>query len=218
VVSSIRHEAITNDYNDGAATLKRFLQYAETASAGDPATARLILEGLNLLSRKASVSSRTADPVVMQLAEALRGRGYVVVDNVGQSRFRCDLAVRAPNERCYGLAVLVDTEEHYANRNVAERYVTRPEILRSFGWQVMTVLTRDWYHEPQAVIERIERRLRGEKDESVEVAVPPLLETAPAPPSVEAAAQQDVTQQSASAAAANVRRCEFIEGRSSKFW
>ena len=32
VVSSIRHHAITNDYNDGASALKSFLQYAESAS------------------------------------------------------------------------------------------------------------------------------------------------------------------------------------------
>ena len=34
VVSSIRHDAITNDYNDGAAALKNFLHYAEHLSGG----------------------------------------------------------------------------------------------------------------------------------------------------------------------------------------
>ena len=35
VVSSIRHHDITNDYNDGANSLKNFLQYAEAVSKGD---------------------------------------------------------------------------------------------------------------------------------------------------------------------------------------
>jgi superfamily I DNA and/or RNA helicase len=35
IVSSIRHHDITNDYNDGANSLKNFLQYAEAISKGD---------------------------------------------------------------------------------------------------------------------------------------------------------------------------------------
>ena len=93
---------------------------------------------------------------------ALRARGYAVDEHVGQSRFRCDLAVRAHDARHYCLGILVDTEAHYANPNVAERCVTQPGILRAFGWQVALVLTRDWYHEPQAVLDRIERAARGE--------------------------------------------------------
>ena len=53
VVSSIRHDDITNDHNDGANSLKNFLQYAEATSKGDIARARRVLENLNPLTRKA---------------------------------------------------------------------------------------------------------------------------------------------------------------------
>lgn len=215
VVSSIRHRAITNDYNDGAAALKSFLHYAERFSVGDLAAARSVLEGLNPLTRKSTPAWRSADKVAEQLCAALRARQYAVDEQVGQSRFRCDLAIRTADQRQYGLGVLIDTESYYANRNVAERCVTRPAILRAFGWQVLIVLTRDWYHEPQAVLDRIERALRGEHESvnepSVDVPVPSVIETPTnsEPPTVPAISIPP---------AAGVRRCEFIEGTASKFW
>jgi predicted DNA-binding WGR domain protein len=132
--------------------------------------------------------------------------------------------VRSGDGRSYSLGLLLDTEEHYANRNVAERYVTRPGILRAFGWNVLTVLTRDWYHDPGAVLERALRRLRGEPED--EPPVEPLPE--PAAPAAEPAAEEVAEPAPAAGSPqldavsasppANVRRCEFVEGRSSKFW
>src|SRR4029077_15506316 len=46
LVSWIRHDAITNDYNDGARCLKNYLRYAEAASAGDLPAARRVLREL----------------------------------------------------------------------------------------------------------------------------------------------------------------------------
>ena len=42
VVSSIRHHAITNDFNDGANSLKNFLQYAEAVSKGEALTRKAV--------------------------------------------------------------------------------------------------------------------------------------------------------------------------------
>jgi DNA polymerase III delta prime subunit len=170
VVSTIRHEAITNDHNEGAAALKNFLRYAECLSRGDAETARRVLEGMNPLTRGAGQVARHArvDDVTAQIAQALRARGHAVDEQVGQSRFRCDLAVRAQGTQGpqgpqgsahYALGILVDTATHYENRNVLERYVSRPRILDAFGWQVMQVLAKDWLHAPEAVLERIEQAL-----------------------------------------------------------
>jgi hypothetical protein len=170
VVSTIRHEAITNDHNEGAAALKNFLRYAECLSRGDAETARRVLEGMNPLTRGAGQVARHArvDDVTAQIAAALRARGHAVDEQVGQSRFRCDLAVRAQGTQGpqgpqgsahYALGILVDTATHYENRNVLERYVSRPRILDAFGWQVMQVLAKDWLHAPEAVLEQIKQAL-----------------------------------------------------------
>lgn len=161
VISTIRHEAITNDHNEGAAALKNFLRYAECQSRGDAETARRVLEGMNPLTRGAGNEARhaRADDVTAQIAEALRARGHTVDEQVGQSRFRCDLAVRTAGSANYTLGILVDTATHYENRNVLERYVSRPRILGAFGWQVQQVLAKDWLHAPEAVLEQIEQAL-----------------------------------------------------------
>src|SRR5258708_5071074 len=83
LVSSIHHHDITNDYNDGAHSLKNFLQYAEALSKGDATTARAVLENLNPLTRKALAPLNKGDAVVEALAKALRARGHSVDLNVG---------------------------------------------------------------------------------------------------------------------------------------
>ncbi len=163
LVSSIRHHDISNDFNDGANSLKNFLQYAEAISKGDAAAARRVLENLNPLSRQALAPVNRGDAVVEQLAAVLRSRGHSVDMNVGQSRFRCDLAVRSQSESLYQLGILVDTDAHYANPNLLDRYLMQPSILRAFGWRFALVLTKDWYHTPDDVLARLEKILRGEE-------------------------------------------------------
>lgn len=223
VVSTIRSDAITNDHNDGAAALKQFLRYAESASRGDTATAQRVLEGLNPLARQALSRSGDTDPVVDGLARALRDRGHVVDAHLGQSRFRCDLGVRDPNGGPhYALAIQVDTAAQYANADVFERYVSRPRILRAFGWRTVQVLARDWAQDPRAVVDTVERALRDE----VAVAAPaPAVAPAAADPrdplaALFAPAPALVVSPPAidGAAPDTTRRLECTEGASRKFW
>src|SRR5205814_1211222 len=127
LVSSIRHHAITNDYNDGARALKNYLRYAEALSAGDHAAARRVLWEINP-AEEVGKGARTEHVAIQSLASRLRERGYHVELDVGQSRFRCDLAVRTNEERSYRLGILVDTDAYYQNSNLLERDVLRPRL------------------------------------------------------------------------------------------
>ncbi len=230
IVSSIRHQEITNDYNDGANSLKNFLHYAEAVSKGDDAGARRVLENLNPLSRKALAPLSRGDAVVDQLAAALRERGYCVDLNVGQSRFRCDLAVRSKPNGLYELGILVDTESHYANPNLLDRYLIQPGILKAFGWRFALVLTKDWYHNPDDVLTRLERALKGQETEAgsePEELAEPSSSTQPENSSKEPAPPAEpapvVTPEALPAVQTPsthpmVRRFEFVGGGSNKFW
>ncbi|QIF06151.1 AAA domain-containing protein [Roseimicrobium sp. ORNL1] len=245
VVSSIRHVDITNDWNDGASALKNFLNYAEHTSRGELRHARQVLEGANPLNRQSLRASSSQDVVATQLAEALRARGHQVDVQVGQSRFRCDLAVRDAIEGHYTLAIQIDTPEHYANTDVQERSFTRPGLLKAFGWSVLHVLTKDWFEDAPQVLARIERALGGEveaveleEEAPVEVASAELLQSAqtsiepssmPAESVAEGAAatshEAHEPAQTATAASQGqngsvspVRRFELVSGASSKFW
>jgi predicted DNA-binding WGR domain protein len=235
LVSSIRHPDITNDYNDGANSLKNFLQYAEAVSKGDVGTARRVLENLNPLARKALAPLSKDDAVVEQLATALRARGYAVDLNVGQSKFRCDLAVHGTSDGLYELGILVDTDGHYANPNLLDRYLMQPSILRAFGWRFALVLTKDWYHNREEVLSRIEKLLKGEavEEDAAEQKDEPEVENAEEPKAsdegttdkapLKTPPQPDALIEPppapvARAAAGTARRFEFVGGSSRKFW
>ena len=235
LISSIRYGEITNDYNDGANSLKNFLQYAEAVSKGDAAAARRVLENLNPLSRKALAPLSPGDAVVDALARALKARGHSVDLNVGQSRFRCDLAVRSSHDVLYQLGILVDTDSHYANPNLLDRYLMQPAILRAFGWRFALVLTKDWYHNPEDVLNRIEKLLQGapaedaipEAEEPIESEVtpakanpasnpvPPAPKSAVAPPKID---ERAGSVPASPAVSVSARHFEFVSGPSRKFW
>ena len=159
VVSSIRYEQITNEYNEGAAYLRRFLQYAELVSTGKMAMARTILDGLTP-HKNSGGDAITPAVIRTQLKDQLTAMGYEVAGPVGQSDFKCSLAVKrnAADEE-YALAILIDDEDHYRNENLVEQYYQRPAILRDFGWKVLPVYAKDWLHQPQRVMEQIVREL-----------------------------------------------------------
>ncbi len=158
LVSSIRHHAITNDYNDGARALKNYLRHAEALSTGDQPTARRVLWEINP-AESTRANAAPTHIVITDMAARLRERGHEVDLNVGQSGFRCDLAIRGKDEQLYHLGIMVDTENYYQIDNVLERDVLRPRLLRNFGWKVVRVLTKDWFENADGVMSAIATRL-----------------------------------------------------------
>jgi predicted DNA-binding WGR domain protein len=158
VVSSIRYEHITNVYNDGANYLRRFLQYAELISEGRMASARSILD--SLAPPKAAGADAIPTIIRTQIKEQLLAFGYEVAEEIGQSDFKCAMAVkRRPEDAEYSLAILIDDERHYSNGNLIEQYSQRPAILERFGWKLLPVYAKDWLHQPQKVMEQVLKAL-----------------------------------------------------------
>jgi len=155
IVSSIKHHNITNEYNEGASYFRRFLQYAESVSNGNMQVARTILDGLVVNKNKQSDTVSNA-VVVKQIKEQLQKLGYEVAEHVGQSDFKCSLAVKLqPADEEYAISILLDDDRHYSNQNLVEQYYQRPAILRSFGWRIIHVFSKDWLQDPGKVMERI---------------------------------------------------------------
>jgi len=165
VVSTIRYSEITNKYNEGANCLRNYLRYAESMSSGDVTAAQRVLGGITRWKEQlAHLHDDSEDAVVDQLAACLQARGYVVDQGVGQSHFRVDLAVRLPTETSYRLGILVDTAVQYEQAEPLERDVMRPRLLREFGWQVESILAKDWYENQEQELGRLVGVL--ERDES----------------------------------------------------
>ena len=164
VVSSIRHAAITNDYNDGANCLKAYLHYAEACSSGNADTSQRVLRELAVWRDVEQPDEQSQNICVAHIAAALTKKGYAVSTGVGMSHFRCDLAVRRHGELRYRLGILVDTDAHYEQDDLLERELMRPQLLRTFGWNIAHVLARDWYHDSAGVLERLVRVIEHGED------------------------------------------------------
>lgn len=155
LVSSIDHTAITNTYNDGANTLKGFLRYAAAVSDGDQVGAASVLRSLRDREERRSAEGVGLPAVVDQLTDALRGRGVDVTQGVGQSAFRCDLALRRPGATAYDVAVLVDHPARIGSGRPDERRLTQPAALTSAGWRVEQVVATEWLDRPDTVVDRL---------------------------------------------------------------
>jgi len=94
-----------------------------------------------------------------QLKTALEKQGWLVDAGVGHSRFKCDLALRKPGEEQYRLGIFLDTNNHYQQQDVIERDLLKPQLLRNFGWRIVNLLSKDWYENPQSVLEQITKAL-----------------------------------------------------------
>ena len=162
VVSSIHHPEITNDYNEDAPLLKNYLRYASALSAGDNDSAGRVLSELRARPNESgSTQEESVDLIVEQLAAALRGQGYEIDLEVGQSSFRCDLAVRRPGDLEYRAGILVDTAAYYRQTDLLERDVMRPNLLKAFGWRIKHVIAKDWYADPSAVMADVQLFIEG---------------------------------------------------------
>ena len=164
VISSIKHHHITNEHNDGARYFKRFLHYAEMVSTGRMEQARNILD--SLLPPESNGQHQDADTLsvtIQQVKSALQDAGFTVDEAVGQSSFRCTLAVkRHADDRQYSLGILMDDEQHYRNNNLVEQYYQRPAILQAFGWKVAHVYAKDWLANRSRVMDMLLAYLHDE--------------------------------------------------------
>jgi predicted DNA-binding WGR domain protein/very-short-patch-repair endonuclease len=235
IVSSIRHEDITNDYNDGANCLKTYLQYAAACSAGDPATSRRVLAQLAVLREAGERGEAAGTPVVArQIADALLERGYAVELDVGMSHFRCDVAARRHGDLEHRLGVLVDGERHYRESDLLDREMMRPRLLASFGWRIASVLSRDWHQDRQAVleglVEMIEKRPGAPPEEpeggeeggdtwaEFDAGAAPAALAAPPPGAQPAEPAAAPAAPEASPWPSLKRYFEIVDKKSSKFW
>ena len=99
--------------------------------------------------------------IIPRIKETLEKHGYDVIENVGSSEFKIDLAVVNPkNEDQYLAAIQVDGHQ-YANRiTTRDRNKLTDIILERLGWWVIKVWSIEWWHSEEKQIERIIMRLK----------------------------------------------------------
>ena len=111
---------------------------------------------------KKQVRSNHATTVLKEIKQQLEKQGYEVAEQVGQSKFKCSLALKINAEdQEYTLGIFIDDDKHYDKNNLLEQYYQRPAILKSFGWRSIHVFAKDWLHQPEKVMEQIIKKGEG---------------------------------------------------------
>lgn len=133
--------------------LFRFLRYAKFG--------RLALsEGENAIAKKRLSISQA-------IAERLKERGLEVVTDIGDSRFRIDLAILRPDDSGeYALGIIVEGE----NGNdfpIDDRFDIQPSVLARLGWKMMRVYAYDWINSPSSVTNDIMKTFEDKEDKKV---------------------------------------------------
>ncbi len=155
IVSTIGHPAITNDYNRGANCLKNYLKYAESISTGDAKSAAAVLHAMAPWNTD-SVKRDDVSPVLLDMAAKLAEHNLQCDFYVGRSEFRCDIGVKMEGDAKYRLGILVDVDGYYQlDVDLLDRELFRPRLLRIFGWDVYSVLVKDWLTDSDRIVNEI---------------------------------------------------------------
>jgi very-short-patch-repair endonuclease len=93
--------------------------------------------------------------------------GHKVHLQVGASGYRIDLAVCHPQrEGEYTLAVECDGATYHGTPTARDRDRLRDRTLRSFGWRIHRIWSRDWFRRRAQEIERLQAAVAAALDES----------------------------------------------------
>ncbi|MBJ7428607.1 MAG: WGR domain-containing protein, partial [Bacteroidia bacterium] len=155
---SIKYFDIKNEYNEGANYFRKYLQYAELVSLGQLEAANNVLNAINNKN-----NFELSSGVVNHLKAEIEKLGYYATKNIGQSKFKCNLAVKKNEaDETFLLGIILDDDKHYANNDILEQYLLKPEILKSNGWNICQIYSKDWIENKERVVKLIHAQLKNE--------------------------------------------------------
>jgi len=165
VVSSIEPEDlnVANTSERGPKLLKSYLKYARAISNGKIEDINAVIQEINETVNTHIVQQALHfdSPFEEQVYQQLRNLGYEISTQVGMSGYRIDMAVVHPNDHSrYILGIECDGAMYHSSPSARERDVYRQRYLESRGWTIERIWSRNWWKDPIAEIERIDRSIK----------------------------------------------------------
>ena len=123
-----------------------YMRYARAISAGDRKAAERVLRELN--PGYASFSTGKADSEFeIQVADFLRGKGYAVDYQIGESGFRIDLGVKKnASDVRYLCGVECDGRQYHSGWHARHNDIWRQDILEKKGWNIVRIWSDEWFN------------------------------------------------------------------------
>ncbi|MCL2587005.1 MAG: AAA domain-containing protein, partial [Firmicutes bacterium] len=157
VITSIEPEELNveNTKNAGPKIFRKYLEYARAVSAGKQKDVQAILEDFRPPSDQVQVRATTG--VASELKTGLEKLGYTVEENLGSNNYKLSLAIYDKKLDRYLVGIELDDAAFKSSPSVIERDVFRSTFMESRGWAIMRVWSRDYWLNPQRVVDRIDK-------------------------------------------------------------
>lgn len=160
VITSIEPEELRVDQSKylGPKLLRSYLTYVRAVSEGNHEEVKTILNAFNepMLATPRLVE---LPPIEQQIAKKLEKLGYKCELDLGNSNSKISVAVYDRKRDKYLLGIETDQTVIGSSNSALERDVFRNEFLKSKGWKLYRVWSRDWWHNSTQVISSITKEI-----------------------------------------------------------
>lgn len=155
VVTSIEPEELNveNSKNAGPKIFKNYLRYARAVSNGNRLEAQLILNSYD--SQEMPKMEIIKSSFEGEIKSSLEQAGYTVETNIGNTDYKISLAIYDKELDKYLVGIECDYSAYYSSDSLLERDVYHPAFLKSRGWDLLRVYSRDWWLHKGKVIAQI---------------------------------------------------------------
>ena len=138
LISSLTTADFGLGLSPNVALLRKYFDYAENGIAA-------------LVSDLSVEGGEPESPFEEEVAATIRGWGYDVVSQVGQSGYRIDMAVRDPRDpNRFCLAVECDGRAYHSGIVARDRDRLRQSVLEGLGWRFHRIWGPSWYRQRNA--------------------------------------------------------------------
>lgn len=157
LITSIEPEELNVTYSKhvGPKILKKYLQYARSVSFGNKYEQKIILESLR---KKTIIEENSTTGLEEEIKKALEKKKYIVDTNIGSTKYKINLAIYNKKLDRYILGIEIDSNAYNSSESLLERDVYRTQFLKSRGWNIMRLWSRDWWTDQEKTIELIEKK------------------------------------------------------------
>ena len=164
VVTSIEPEELNVDStkNQGPKIFKNYLRYVRAVSSGNALETKIILDQMNT-QPELSVKADTLGLIEKDLKSELENLGYKVETNLGNTNYKISVAIYDKQLDRYLLGLECDYNAYLSSPSILERDVFRPAFLKSRGWNIMRIWSRDYYLHKAKVISSIVKEIEKAK-------------------------------------------------------
>lgn len=127
--------------HEGPRLFKDYLRYVKAVSEGREADAIRILN----VQHKEDLTLKVANPIADHLTQLYAKKGMEVQRDVGETRYKIDLAIRKPGQASATLAIECEGPSYFSGLSAKERQVYRKALLERQGWEFKRIWARNFW-------------------------------------------------------------------------